>query len=561
MSRMQRESRMPLHLRFAAGVFALLGATLAADQPAPESAAALESLLGSGRHPYLQDGDFTRDRQAIRDFYERRRFRPAWLDGPGPSRQGALLLQALRGAADRGLRPGDYDATALAGRAISGAPDIRASPSRQAELDLALSIAAARWIRHLHFGRVDPRAAGFATRMPRAAFDVAAALERLATGDDFDAAVTDVEPRLRQYGLVKRALQGYRLLAVERELTNLPALRVRSVRPGEPYEGAAALRRLLVALGDLAPGDAGQAGLLDEATVAALRRFQDRHGLAADGVLGRRTLAALTTPLAARAEQLALALERWRWLPELSASPIVVNIPQFRLLAAGGTDGPFQTDVIVGRANPALRTPAFTALLETVVFRPCWEVPRSILENELLPRIRADLGYLARHDLEIVSATDVGAPPVVPSAQAVLRLAAGELRLRQRPGEGNSLGLVKLVMPNPYSVYLHSTPERHLFEEARRTFSHGCIRVRDAVGLVEHVLRDEPGGWTRARIEAAMHDDSPAGDDRQVALAHPKPVLVVYGTAIVAPDGRVSFFEDVYGHDAKLERLLREAAR
>jgi murein L,D-transpeptidase YcbB/YkuD len=554
---MHREGRMPLHLRCAAGVLALLGAVPAGGQPAPDFAATVESLLATGRHPDLRDPDFARDRETLRQFYERRRFRPAWLEGRDITRQGVLLLQALRGAGDYGLRPDDYDGTALTYRAL----ERTTNPGTQAELDLALSIAAARWIRHLHFGRVDPRAAGFATRMPRAAFDVAAALERLATGDDFDAAVTDVEPRLRQYGLVKRALQGYRLLAVERELTNLPALRVRSVKPGEPYEGAAALRRLLVALGDLAHGDAGQAGLLDEATVAALRRFQERHGLAADGVLGRRTFAALTTPLAARAEQLALALERWRWLPELSAPPIVVNIPQFRLLAAGGTDGPFQTDVIVGRANPALRTPAFTALLETVVFRPYWEVPRSILENELLPRIRADLGYLARHDLEIVSATDAGAPPVAPSAQAVLRLAAGELRLRQRPGEGNSLGLVKLVMPNPYSVYLHSTPERHLFEEARRTFSHGCIRVRDAIGLVEHVLRDEPGGWTRARIEAAMHDDSPAGDDRQVALAHPKPVLVVYGTAIVAPDGRVSFFEDVYGHDATLERLLREAAR
>jgi murein L,D-transpeptidase YcbB/YkuD len=553
-------TRVSACLRLAAGLCALLGAALAQAQPPGDFASPLEALIASGRHPFLRAADFERDRDDIRAFYERRQSRPAWFADRELSRQGALLLQALRAAADYGLRPDDYEGTLLAYRIIDTVSDPGAAAEPRAELDLALTVVATRWLRHLHFGRVDARAAGFDTSAPRAPLDVAAVLERLAGGDDFDGTVAGVEPPVPQYRWARRALRAYRLLAADREFTRLPPLPARSIRSGEAYEGAPALRRLLAALGDLAPGAAGaEDRIVDGALAAALARFQQRHGLVADGVLGPDTFSALTTPLSVRAEQLALALERWRWLPELPAPPIVVNIPQFRLLAHGGDGSPFQTEVIVGGTNPALRTPAFAAQIEYVVFRPYWEIPRSILLSELLPRIRANPAYLQRNDLEIVSASEAGGGPVAPSAQAIERLASGELRLRQRPGEANALGLVKLLMPNPYNVYLHSTPERQLFAETRRTFSHGCIRVHDIVGLVEHLLRDEPGEWTRAKIEQAMRD-SAAGDNRHVALVHPKPVLIVYGTAIVSPDGKVSFFRDVYGHDATLRRLLREGA-
>lgn len=558
---MHPATRIPVRLCLPAGLLVAFAAAVAHAGPDADFAPALEAQLARGRSALLRDADFARDRDTVRLFYKQRQFQPAWLEGRETTRQGAWLLQALRGAGDHGLRPDDYDGTTLTYRVIALAADANATAMDRAELDLALSVAAARMLGHLHFGRVDPRAAGFDSRLPRAPFDAAAVLERLATGGDFDGTLAGAEPAFVQYRLVRKALKDYRLLAVERELTDLPPLTSRSVKPGEPYEGMAALRRLLVALGDLGSDAATGGSVLDEATTAALGRFQERHGLAADGVLGRRTFAALTTPLAARAGQLALTLERWRWLPELEAPPIVVNIPQFRLVAADGEEGVLQSEVIVGRSNPALRTPAFATELTYVVFRPYWEVPPSILRNELLPKIRANPRYLAANDLEIVSATDAGAAPVEPLDDAIRRLAAGELRLRQRPGENNSLGLVKLMMPNPYNVYLHSTPERRLFEEARRTFSHGCIRVRDAAGLVEYVLRGEPGGWTREMIEAAMHDESPEGANRHVFLTRPKPVLVVYGTATVSPDGTVRFFEDVYGHDAKLAALLHRAAR
>ena len=527
-----------------------------------EFAVSVDSLLAVGHHSLLRSGNFARDRETLRQVYERRQYQPVWIQNRELTREGVLLLQTLRGADEFGLTPEDYDGTQLVYNVIDFITNRSATGAQHAELDLGLSIAAARLVRHLHFGRIDPWAGGFALNKPRTPFDVGATVERLASGgDDLARTLASVEPTFLHYQLVKRALQRYRLLAVERELTELPAFKARSIKPGEPYEGVPQLRRLLTALGDL-PADAVTSdAVLDEVLAEGVRRYQQRHGLTVDGALGRRTFSALTTPLSARAEQLALTLERWRWMPELEAAPIVVNIPQFRLFAFDGTGGDakvvFESEVIVGKTFPQLRTPAFTADLKYVVFRPYWEVPPSILQNELLPEIRKDLGYLDKNNFEIVSSTGGNAPPVTPSAEAIEQLAAGALRLRQRPGDDNSLGLVKLMLPNPHNVYLHSTPAQRLFEQARRTFSHGCIRVSNVVGLVEHALRNEPGAWDHELIEAAMHDESPEGNNRHVFLSKTIPVLVVYGTAVASEDGQVRFFEDIYEHDAKLKKLLR----
>jgi murein L,D-transpeptidase YcbB/YkuD len=442
----------------------------------------------------------------------------------------------------------------------------RSAPdSTRAELDLGISIAAARLVRHLHFGRIDPRTAGFNVNFSRAPFDIAATLDRLATGEDIATIIAGVEPPFRHYQLNKHALQRYRALAVESDLTNLPAFKAKSIKPGEEYEGVPALRSLLIALGDLPEGAITSDTVLDEGLVAGLKHFQQRHGLGTDGALGKRTFEALRTPLATRVQQLALTLERWRWLPEFSSPPIIVNIPQFKLFAFRGNEDRaadiMQMDVIVGKAYEATRTPAFTAELKYVVFRPYWEVPTSILQKEILPAMAKKPGYLDKEHLEIVSNTDANTPPFAETTESIAQLASGQLRLRQRPGNDNSLGLVKLMLPNPYNVYLHSTPAKRLFSEARRAFSHGCIRVSDPVGLVEHVLRNELGPdnmpWTRESIEAAMNDESPKGNNRHVFLSKPIPVLIVYGTAIALENGDVQFFEDIYGHDAKLEKLLR----
>jgi murein L,D-transpeptidase YcbB/YkuD len=332
----------------------------------------------------------------------------------------------------------------------------------------------------------------------------------------------------------------------------------RVVRPGDALPQASALVRLLTALGDL-PGEtpaSAEPSVYAGPVVNAVKRFQVRHELDADGIIGARTEAALRVPLAWRVRQIELALERLRWLPHLNQDRfLAVNIPMFRLwvwdsIPPNGAPS-FGMDVIVGRGLNR-QTPVFVEEMEYLVFRPYWNVPLSIVRGEILPAIRRTPGYLQRHDMEIVAGQS-DAAPIVPSTDAnIAQLRDGTLRLRQRPGPENSLGLVKFVFPNDSNVYLHGTPAMELFSHARRDFSHGCMRVGDPVGFAEWVLAAQPE-WDREAILAAMN--GPAS--RRVDLPRPIQVIVFYLTAaLTIDDGSVQFAEDIYGHDARLDQYL-----
>src|SRR6202035_1776341 len=247
--------------------------------------------------------------------------------------------------------------------------------------------------------------------------------------------------------------------------------------------------------------------------VDAIKHFQYRHGEKPDGILGAATLAELTKPLATRARQIELTLERWRWLPsELVSAPIIVNIPQFRLFAFESTADSEahirQMDVIVGKSFDSTETRVFAADMSYLIFRPYWEVPYNIALKEVVPSARNNPADIERRQMEIVQGTGDSATVMPNTAENVELVAKGTLPLRQRPGPNNSLGLVKFMFPNPYDVYLHSTPAQSLFAETRRDFSHGCIRVSDPVGLAQYVLRASPE-WTRERILAAMTANKP----------------------------------------------------
>ncbi len=354
------------------------------------------------------------------------------------------------------------------------------------------------------------------------------------------------------YRLLEQALQHYQELARRPELWQLPALPRRSVKPGETYAGAAALRTLLSALGDLpaaAPPEApapvaGVEETLDAMLVTGLKHFQERHGLTQDGVLGPATYRQLTTPLAARVRQIQWTLARWRALPpDPHTRAIIINIPRFRLYALDSMDDPeskwLQMNVVVGKAVQDLHTPTFSADLTHVIFRPYWDVPPSIARNEIVPAARRDADYFRRNHYELVD----GADNVLPySPEQLDALASGQLRVRQQPGPDNALGAVKFMLPNANNVYLHDTPARALFERTRRAESHGCIRVADAAALARWVLNNEPG-WTRQRIETAMQGSQPL----RVDLTEPIHVYIVYGTAIAREDGSMLFLDDLYG--------------
>jgi murein L,D-transpeptidase YcbB/YkuD len=251
-----------------------------------------------------------------------------------------------------------------------------------------------------------------------------------------------------------------------------------------------------------------------------------------------------------------MALERLRWLPDLTNERVIaLNIPMFQLWAwdALRPEGrpAFSTRAIVGRALRT-QTPVFVEELREVVFRPYWNVPRSILLAEILPLVRKDPEYLQREAMEIVQGPGDDARPVSVNDENLARLRDGTLRLRQRPGPRNALGLVKFVFPNTDNVYLHATPAQALFSKARRDFSHGCVRVQDPVSLAEWVLKDQPD-WTRERILAAMS----TSHSQRVTVARPIQVVLFYTTAAVVPEeGAIHFAEDIYRHDAPLDRAL-----
>jgi murein L,D-transpeptidase YcbB/YkuD len=428
--------------------------------------------------------------EALNAVYARRDFSPLWIHDGALAPQALILMQQLRMADQYGLRPQDYMMGLDASRLLGLSPDRteRDPAAGAAELDIALSVAALRFLTHLHFGRVDPQTVGFNLQLPRAPLDLSALLEGLTTSASMDQLVASVEPQFAHYRLLKQALARYRLLA------------------------------------------AGQAS----ATPSE----------------------AATAPFAHRIRQIELTLERWRWLPAFTSPPIIVNIPQFRLFAFNSTQDRksdiLQMDVIVGRAYPNLRTPVFAAQMKYVIFRPYWDVPFSIVEREILPELRAHPDYLRREHMEIVRGSSDSAVPLPSTPENIRALAAGTLRLRQQPGADNALGLIKFMLPNTNNVYLHSTEAPRLFSQSRRALSHGCIRVSDPVALAEYVLRGAPGTWTREAILAAM--SGPA--TRRVNLTTPIPVMILYATALATEDGAVLFFEDIYGHDRKLEELL-----
>jgi L,D-transpeptidase YcbB len=362
------------------------------------------------------------------------------------------------------------------------------------------------------------------------------------------------------YYRLMNALAAYRSLAAAGEPPKVPDLpaRVQKITPGRPWEGAAPLAARLRTVGDLPadaslPAPAAGVPVYDGALVEAVKRFQDRHALESDGVIGAATITALNVTLTSRVRQIELALERERWLPDLVSQPyLLVNVPLFRMWALDPavSGEPLRMKVVVGKAV-GHATPIFISEMAYITFRPYWNPPPSILRAELVPRARREPGYLASEDMEIIEAgtrSGTALPATPANLDAVL---AGKLVLRQRPGPRNSLGPAAFIFPNDENVYMHGTPAKQLFSRARRDFSHGCIRVEDPVALAEWLLRDDRS-WTRERMLAAMNGAAPT----QANLKRKLTVLIFYDTVYVDSEGVVHFAEDYYGHDAKLLAAL-----
>jgi len=301
------------------------------------------------------------------------------------------------------------------------------------------------------------------------------------------------------------------------------------------------------------PGVAGaDPAQFDPALVDAVKAFQARHGLEQDGLIGQNTLAELNVPAQERVRQILLNLERRRWMADNPGERYVfVNLADFELKVVDGPRTVFDTRVVVGA--PYHRTPVFSGEMTYLELNPYWNVPPSIARKELLPKIKADPGYLAANNFELLSDWSESARVLDPhtidwSAVTPERFT---YKLRQGPGPGNALGFVKFMFPNQFNIYLHDTPARGLFARDVRDFSHGCIRVQDPETFGSFVLDRQPG-WSLDAINAAIA----TGKRQIVSLEQPLPVHIAYLTAWVNKDGSVNFRRDVYGRDAILAAAL-----
>jgi len=544
----------------AAGVNRPLRPPRRGSQPIPQPLSTageglLRTLVQAGELSELRWPDFGDYSAQVAKFYEANDYALLWARGMQATQQAQDVIALLRQAEQKGLSAEDYDGPRWEARLAKLKPATQQPDEQDAvRFDVALTVSLMRYISDLHIGKVNPQRFHFQIDVTQRKYDLPEFLqEHVVNAADVSTALAQVEPPYPGYQRTIRALKTYLELAREVDGDMLPEIK-KPVQPGETYPGVPRLVRLLRRVGDL-PVDAGvdpSRDVYDGAVVDAVRSFQQRHGLAADGRIDARTVAELNVPLSRRVRQMQLTLERWRWMPnEYQHAPIVANIPEFRLRAY---DQQFKIgttmNVVVGQAYRH-DTPVFVGSMRYVIFRPYWEVPPSIASRELLPAIQRNPAYLTKENLEFVDSRQNPVASESISADTLEEIRRGKLFIRQRPGPKNSLGLVKFLFPNEFDVYMHDTPATELFAKSRRDFSHGCIRLERPADLAAWVLRDNPG-WTSARIQAAMSGDK----TEQVNLTHPIPVLILYATVIVSEDGVVHFYDDIYGHDATLEQAL-----
>jgi L,D-transpeptidase YcbB len=536
------------------GLFVLaLGCHSQSTSPAPSVnleavATELRTIAVSGNLPGLNFPNFSGYQPAVQELYQSTNYAPVWIRDGRATPQARAVIDALQNSRHKGLNPEDYDASHWTQR-------LSTLPGNAAQFDAELTVSTMRYISDLHIGRVNPRhlKVGFDVASKR--YDLPQFLQqKLLPADNVQTVLDQVEPPWYAYRRTETALQSYLALADQDHSQPLPEVS-KTLGPGDAYTAAEALAQRLQLLGDLPQGALAEVkpGLYEGVLVDAVKHFQARHGLAADGRLGKDTLRQLNTPLSVRIQQLDDALERWRWLPDtFSQLPVGVNIPEFVLRCFSADHRvALRMNVVVGKAVRN-ETPVFAQNMKYIVFRPYWNVPYSITRGEIIPAIQKDSNYLARKNFEVTDQSGKVITTGAVSDEVLAQLRAGKLLVRQRPGNQNSLGFVKFMFPNEHNVYLHDTPAQSFFSQSRRDFSHGCIRLEKPAELAAWLLRDQPR-WTLDAVKAAMKSGP---DNQQVNLNPPVPVVIIYLTAVVEENGEVRFFDDIYGHDRTLNAIL-----
>jgi murein L,D-transpeptidase YcbB/YkuD len=521
-------------------------------------AAAPEALRASltGWQRKQADTIESRSRVAVDElsqFYLRRSHQPAWSGPTGPLAQADQLVEALGELSLDGLNPEAYGLSTLEATIESVRKSHGISVERLhrlAQLDLDLTFAFLQSGRHLLTGRVAKHNVDTDWRVSAPTGDLSGLLEMALATNQIYSSLLELRPRREEYARLQHVRQRYLEMAAAGGWSTVPA----TISSGRlDRKTAAILRHRLLLSGDNEPefGEGPQTS--DEQLHAALRRFQQRHGLQVTGSADSATVAALNVSVGQRIAQLELNLERWRWLPHtLGSRYILVRIADFELDVVEDEEVELTMRVIVGK--PYTRTPVFTSALTHLVLNPYWRIPHSISVNEILPLIERDPYYLERNGIQAVASIDQGVSGDSRSEVNLEAVRKGKTMLVQSPGRTNPLGRLKFVLPNPYSIYLHDTPVGGLFDRRSRDFSHGCIRLERSIDLATYLLGNH-GDWPRAEIERALD----SGENVQIYLSDSVPVFLLYWTAWVDDEGRAQFRQDIYQSDTELNRALLDA--
>jgi len=513
---------------------------------------AIRELLRPGHVPEYVKVDDDSTEQRMRRFYQQRRNRPAWLSADAPTGQARALVEVLKQSDREGLPAASYRIAEIeaAFAGLDGdAPLAKVEPAHLAEIDVLLTHSYLKYAYNVYRGRIHPRVLPHDWIARPRTLDYVAHLAAALDRERVKASLMELPPPHPEYERLRGSLARYREIAAG---GGWPAVGPgRTLALGGRGARVAALRRRLAVSGDL-PAAAAGGDAFDKTLDRAVRTFQTRAGLEADGKVGPREVAALDVPVERRIRQIELNLERWRWLPaDLGERYVLVNVPEYMLYANEDGKNRWSMRVIVG--DEYTPTPIFSDTLTTMVVNPVWNVPASIAIQEIAAAMDDDPDYLAHHHMRVFDAENKEVDPRKVHWSEAADGGTRDLTIRQDPGDENALGRLKFMCPNRFNVYLHDTPTDHLFGAEDRDFSHGCIRLERPLDMAEYLMRGSPD-WSRERIEREIA--KPEMEEQHVKLPEKVPVHILYWTAWTDERGVAHFRDDVYGIDAMLDRAL-----
>ena len=480
----------------------------------------------------------------IAAFYRERKYQPLWSDAKGRLNRAYDLLTVIVHTEDEGLLPADYYL-----EEIKKYWDTKV-PGESIHLDLLLTAALFRYSNDVYAGRFKPSELDADWHIQNRALDVGRLFADVASKKSIARLLNKLPPQHAGYQSLKKELRRYRELEQQGgwpRFVTAPTL-----EPGMQHVQVVQLRQRLEFTGDLIEGSMHDVDIVDQALVEAVESYQLRHGLEADGRIGPQTRRALNITVANRIQQIIINMERWRWMPrKLVKRYLMVNMAGFELYIMENDSVVLAMPVIIGKAYRS--TPSFSGLVSTMEYNPYWTIPANMTLQDFYPRLINDTSFLAKKSIRIYQGWGDNAREVDPKTVNWSQLDKEHFPywLRQDPGPKNALGRIKFLFSNPYEIYLHGTPDKHLFDRVVRTFSSGCIRVKDPVRLAAYMLNDGS-----MQMEEEVLANIHLGTNQNMTLPVSVPIYLVYWTAWVGEDGKANFRPDIYGRDKQLNRVF-----